>query len=264
MMWHKAMFVVTALALMFFSGINVVAATGGIANLNTAETPTEATFSNGLSKRNFSIGPHLAPRDFPHDNPLNITEEEALKHGHKVIPVNKEIWAHLVKTAGLDRKRETIEYNPEQHDESLSSIGKRVPRCGENYDLEKEPPDPQNWCTPSPIVGDCQLGIWCQADWPGWRQWPSRGWVFNNACQLFGENVPFQWGDWQPICSPLPYVTLFFAHKDRWPHMAYGGKYYNSYAPGWEIYYPESPEGGSFPASYYYHRTFDCSMKPKK
>ncbi|KAK1641172.1 hypothetical protein BDP81DRAFT_446112 [Colletotrichum phormii] len=243
-MWHKAMFVVMAVALMLSASVNVVAATGSIADLNTVGVSTEDTFSNGLSKRNFALGPHLAPRDFPHDNPLNITEEEALKHGHKIIPVNKEMWAHLIKTAGLDREYEPIEYDPEQHNESLSSIDKRQPKCGTNYDLEKEPPDPQNWCTPSPIVGDCQLGLWCQADWPGWAQWPSRGWVFNNACDHIGENVPFQWDDWQPICSPLPYVTLFFA-------------------PGWEIYYPGEPDGGPFPASYYYHRTFDCSMKPK-
>ncbi|OHE98793.1 hypothetical protein CORC01_05882 [Colletotrichum orchidophilum] len=261
-MWHKAIFVITAVTLMLLTSVNVVAATGAIADFNTIDVSTEATFTDVLSKRDLSIGPHLAPMDFPHDNPLNITEEEALKYEHKVIPVDKEIWDHLVKTNGLDRERQLIEENTEEYNESLSIINKRVP-CGRNNDLEKNPPDPQNWCTPSPVFGDCQLGLWCQADQPGFRNVPSRGWVFNNACDLIGENVPFHWADWQEICGALPYVTLFFAHRDRWPHMAYAGKYYSSYTPGWEIYYPGIPEGGEYPASYYYRRTFDCSMKKK-
>ncbi|KZL65341.1 zinc-binding dehydrogenase [Colletotrichum incanum] len=250
-MWHKAILILSTVAFALLASVDAVVATGAITNVNTDTSHSmEVRVANLPSKLERSIGSHLAPKAFPHDNPLNITEEEARKHGHKLIPVERDLWDELVKSAGI---------NSDYHRNVSSSTGSSLAPCGKNWDEDWDPPDPTDWCTPSKNSGECMLGLWCNAWWPGFRDQPSRGWVFDNTCEWIGENVPAAWYDWQEICSKLKYVTLFWMHPQRWPHMAYAGHYYDSYAPGWEIYYPRGKEGTQHPPSYYYRRYFDCS-----
>ncbi|GJC88290.1 hypothetical protein ColLi_11128 [Colletotrichum liriopes] len=220
-MWHKAILVLSAVAFALLTSVNTVIATGAITNVNidTAHS-MEVRVANLPPKLERSI-------DIPHDNPLNITEEEARKHGHKLIPVERDLWDELVESAGI---------NSDHHRNASSSTGRSLAQCGKNWDEDWDPPDPTDWCTPSKNPGECMLGLWCNAWWPGFRDQPSRGWVFDNTCEWIGENVPAAWYDWQEICSKLKYLC-----------------------PGWEIYYPRGKEGTQHPPSYYYRRYFDCS-----
>ncbi|KAK1995485.1 hypothetical protein LX36DRAFT_659560 [Colletotrichum falcatum] len=249
-MWPKGMAILSAAALELLTSVDIVAAAaaGGIANVKIGtDVPVEARIINLPAKLKRSIGPHLEPKTFPHDNPLNITEEEARKHGHKVIPVERDLWDELVESAGI---------NSDYH--KNASLSKRA-ECGKNWDEDWDPPNPTDWCTPSRNTGECMLGIWCNAWFPITSDQPSRGWVFDNTCEWIGENVPAAFYDWQEICSKLKYVTLFWMHPSRWPHMAYAGNYYSSWDDGWEIYYPHGKEGTQHPPNYYYRRYFDCS-----
>ncbi|KAK1964962.1 hypothetical protein LY78DRAFT_748032 [Colletotrichum sublineola] len=187
--------------------VDLVAATDGIANVKIGITlPVVARMINLPTKLKRSIGSRLAPKTLTHDNPLKMTEQEAHKHGHKLIPVELDLWDELEHWGVY--------------------AGHLVPRL-----------------------------------FPGFRDQPSRGWVFDNTCMWIGENVPAVFYDWQEICSKLKYVTLFWRHPNRWLHMAYAGHYYSSYDDGWEIYYPHGKEGTQrpLPPTYYYHRYFNCS-----
>ncbi|KAK1974878.1 hypothetical protein LZ30DRAFT_606999 [Colletotrichum cereale] len=243
------MAILSAAALALLTSVDLVAGGGGIASGTTH--PVEARIINLPAKLKRSIGSHLAPKTFPHDNPLNMTEEEAHKHGHKLIPVERDLWDELVESAGI---------NSDHYSNASLSKRNTLAACGKNWDEDWDPPDPTDWCTPSKDPGECMLGIWCNAWWPGIRDQPSRGWVFDHTCEWIGENVPAAFYDWQEICSKLKYVTLFWMHPQRWPHMAYAGHYYSSYDSGWEIYYPHGKEGTQHPPNYYYRRYFNCSV----
>ncbi|KAK1594401.1 uncharacterized protein LY79DRAFT_668677 [Colletotrichum navitas] len=245
-MWHKGVAILSAAALTLLTRVDLVAATGGIVNVKHGTTlPVEPRILNLPAKPKRSIGSHLEPKTFPHDNPFNITEEEARKHGHKIIPVENDLWDELVESAGIDR-----DYHKN------ASLSKRA-ACGKNWDDDYDPPNPTDWCTPIRNTGECMLGLWVNRLVP--HRGPNRGWVFDNTCEWIGENVPAAYYDWQEICSKLKYVTLFFINPDRWPHMAYAGHYYSSWDAGWEIYYPHGKEGTRHPPRYYYRRYFNCS-----
>ncbi|TQN71214.1 hypothetical protein CSHISOI_01911, partial [Colletotrichum shisoi] len=50
-----------------------------------------------------SSGSHSAPRSIPYDNPLNTTEEDAPRHGHTIIPVERG--RPLLRVCGERRHR---------------------------------------------------------------------------------------------------------------------------------------------------------------
>ncbi|EFQ27613.1 hypothetical protein CGRA01v4_03022 [Colletotrichum graminicola] len=245
-MWHKEMAILSAAASAVLASVDLVAATGGIANVEHGTTlPVESRILDLPAKPKRSIGPHLESKTFPHDNPFNITEEEARKHGHKIIPVESDLWDELVESSGINRDHR-----------KNASLSKRA-KCGKNWDDDDDPPNPTDWCTPIRNTGTCMLGLWVNRLVP--HTGPNRGWVFDNTCEWIGENVPAAYYDWQEICSKLKYVTLFFINPDRWPYMAYAGHYYSSWDAGWELYYPGGKEGTRHPPRYYYRRYFNCS-----
>ncbi|KAK2040272.1 hypothetical protein LZ31DRAFT_598146 [Colletotrichum somersetense] len=62
---------------------DLAAATGGIANVKIGTTlPVEASIIDPSARLRRPIDSYLESKTFPYDNPLNITEEEARKHGH--------------------------------------------------------------------------------------------------------------------------------------------------------------------------------------
>ncbi|GJC93960.1 zinc-binding dehydrogenase [Colletotrichum higginsianum IMI 349063] len=50
-----------------------------------------------FSKLESSGGSHSAPRSFPYENSLDTTEEDALRHGHTIIPVERDLCYELVE-----------------------------------------------------------------------------------------------------------------------------------------------------------------------
>ncbi|WYZ45411.1 hypothetical protein EsH8_VIII_000727 [Colletotrichum jinshuiense] len=248
-MWHEAIPMLLAVALTLLTSVKTAAAMGTIIDLKTAHNPEELAGNDDPSKffdkrlfPKLALGYHLEPRTFPHDNPFNITEEEALKHGWKLFPVDPEHWDALVNNTHLN-----LEYQPIEDDLPLQRRG-----CTENIDREKNPPDPTDWCTPSKNPKDCMFILWLHDG--GNYYFPNRAWIFDNTCEFIGSKVPFPWGDWQEVCSRLRWVTLFWVNRQLWPHLAYAGRYYNSWDSGWELWYPDDN-----PTHFMYRRYFDCS-----
>lgn len=228
-----------AAALTLFTSVSVAAASNANAtNLNIqGDNLPEQPYTKDApaqSSSKLSLGLHLAPATFPHDNPFNMTEEHALKHGIKVIPVSEEHWNALVNSTNLDDSA-----TGDAHD--LQRVRREV-----------DPPDPTDWCTPNKDPSQCMFGAWCHE--MSRKDVPNHAWVFYNDCELTGDLHPWAWTNWENIYSGLPWVTVFYVHPMYRPWLKYAGREWTYRAKGWELYYPYGTAG-----QYYYRRYFDCS-----
>ncbi|KAF6841964.1 hypothetical protein CPLU01_00057 [Colletotrichum plurivorum] len=247
-MWRNIISISWAVCILLLVGTDCVHAMGGIANHVEAEQSglSEQTLianHKGQGPSKFALGPHLEPKAFHHDNPFNITEEEALKLGLKLIPVEDDHWDALINSSGFD--------NPTTGNINTLKLGRR----DDDDDDDDEPgaPDPTDWCTPNKNTTQCTFGTWCHS--MSNRKKPNRAWVFYNDCELTGELHPFSWTEWHDIYSGLPWVTVFSVSAMSRPTLRYAGREWDNWANGWELYYPYSPMNGIC----YYRRYFDCS-----
>lgn len=265
-MRHKAFFAISAVAFMLFMGVSAVAIDAAVAitsniniehginnNLKQSVAPahistkrandhTDKSASSiksapavnlGKVPSQLTLGPHLAPATFHHENPFNITEQEAIKRGIKLIPIDPEHWNALLAASNLNNTTSSPD---------ISELRRR----------EVDPPDPTDWCTPNKDPSQCMFGAWCHE--MSNRDVPNRAWVFYNDCELTGDLHPWTWGVWHDIFSGLRWVTVFFINQMRYPTLKYAGREWGSWDDGWELYYPYGTMG-----MYYYRRYFDCS-----
>ncbi|KAL0944248.1 uncharacterized protein CTRU02_202135 [Colletotrichum truncatum] len=236
-MWQK-LTLLLSLTLLLLASVSFVDGASGIAtklqNKRGNEPDQAPTFK--VKNPKISLGPHLAPATFPHDNPFNLTEQDALNLDIKIIPVDNDHWDALVRSTGLDE----------------STTGKNGNRLKQAHQREFNPPDPTDWCTPNKNTSQCMFGAWCHSQ--SNINVPNRAWVFYNDCELTGDLHPWQWSAWMDIYSGLPWVTIFYINPTRWPILKYAGRKWDGWSKGWEIYYPYRTNG-----IYYYRRYFDCS-----
>ncbi|TEA20838.1 hypothetical protein C8034_v008219 [Colletotrichum sidae] len=183
-----------------------------------------------------TLGVHLAPRTFPQDNPLNITEEQALELGISIIPVDKGHWDALVTSSGLDTP------SPPSYDLSRREHNRE----------EVNPPDPTDWCTPIASDNQCTFGVWSHE--MQYTDRPNRAWLFDRNCKLIGDHHPWEWDNWENMYSGLPWVTIFRMSRTKYPELKYAGRGWGPLDPGWELYFPFGEVN-----LFYYRRSFDCS-----